>query len=148
MNLKEYYKALLNEAYAAKTRRRFGAFQKTSVTDVPAAYAAAYDDYSRAAAGRERSITSRGGHSLGRGLDVDPDEGLDLVRGAAVALASRPSGRARAEKEAKERFHHRGIAGGSPELRAAALAGKRPSGPNLRALIAKARQMYDGVEPI
>jgi hypothetical protein len=145
MNLKEYYKALLNEAYAAKTQRRMRARSSArmaaqgqtyrGVANSSAAYAAADRDYLSADAGRMRSVRRRA---------ATPD----TVRDAAVALAPTPSDRARAESEAVARLRSRGLAGGAPELRAAALAGKRPSGPNLRALISKARQMYAGVEPI
>jgi hypothetical protein len=145
MNLKEYYKALLNEAYAAKTKRRMRAMHGAQdaakgqtyrgVANSSAASAAARQDYLSADEGRMRSVRRRA---------ATPD----TVRDAAVALASTPSGRAAAENEAVARLRSRGLAGGAPELRAAALAGKRPSGPNLRALISKARQMYGGVEPI
>jgi len=145
MNLKEYYKALLNEAYAAKTQRRLRAMLGAQdaakgqtyrgVANRSAASAAAWQDYKSADEGRMRSVRRRA---------ATPD----TIRDAAVALASTPRGRAAAENEAVARLRSRGHAGGAPELRAAALAGKRPSGPNLRALISKARQMYGGVEPI
>jgi hypothetical protein len=145
MNLKEYYKELLNEAYAAKTQRlararssaRMAAKGQTyrGVANTSAAAEAADRDYLSADAGRMRSVRRRSATT-------------DTIRDAAVALAPTPSDRADAENEAVARLRSRGLAGGAPELRAAALAGRRPSGPNLRALIAKARQMYDGVEPI
>jgi hypothetical protein len=145
MNLKEYYKALLNEAYAAKTQRRrrradrlkLAAQGETyrGVANSSAASAAARQDYFNADMGRGRSVRRRA---------ATPD----TIRDAAVALAPTPSDRAAAEDEAVARLRSRGLAGGAPELRDAALAGRRPSGPTLRALISKARQMYAGVEPI
>jgi hypothetical protein len=143
MNLKEYYKELLSEAYAARTVRLDASRAKARKAakgqtyqgnpNRSAALDAAERDYSTAYEGRRRSMDRR-----------VPPWGADIVRGAAVSLASRPSDRAAAEKEAMARFSSRGQAGGSPELRAAALAGRRPSGPNLRTLISKAGQMQGG----